>query len=82
MGKIVTQVSVLNLRYGVRDVFEPEDLTELKNIPKVTKCVEELAKLVSRLTRYESFTKKTNKIRTKKSNKNILDVLYNTIKVT
>ena len=70
MGKIVTQVSVLNLRYGVRDVFEPEDLTELKNIPKVTKCVEELAKLVSRLTHSRSFChsqKKTNKIRTKKA---------------
>ncbi len=34
-----------NFRYGVRDVFEPEDLTEGRNIPKVTKCVDELAKL-------------------------------------
>ncbi len=42
-----TNAYYLHARYGVRDVFEPEDLTELKNIPKVTKCVDELAKLVS-----------------------------------
>ena len=34
-------------RYGVVDVFEPEDLLELKNIPKVTKCLAQLSKLVS-----------------------------------
>ena len=33
-------------RYGVGDVFEPEDLTELKNIPKVTKCLDQLYQLV------------------------------------
>ena len=33
-------------RYGVVDVFEPEDLIELKNIPKVTKCLAQLSKLV------------------------------------
>jgi hypothetical protein len=30
----------------VKGTFEPEDLTEAKNLPKVTKCVEELAELV------------------------------------
>ena len=34
-------------RYGVVDVFEPEDLIELQNIPKVTKCLAQLSKLVS-----------------------------------
>lgn len=34
-------------RYGVVDVFEPEDLIELRNIPKVTKCLAQLSKLVS-----------------------------------
>jgi hypothetical protein len=38
----------VNPRYGVRDVFDPEDLTEGRNIPKVTKCVDELAKLASK----------------------------------
>ena len=33
-------------RYGVRQSFAPEDLTELKNIEKVSKCVEELCNLV------------------------------------
>jgi len=33
-------------RYGVVDVFEVEDLIELKNIPKVTKCLAQLSKLV------------------------------------
>lgn len=33
-------------RYGVVEVFEPEDLIELKNIPKVTKCLAQLSKLV------------------------------------
>ena len=27
--------------------FEPEDLVELKNVSKVTKCIDELANLVS-----------------------------------
>jgi len=34
-------------RYGVVDVFEPEDLLELKNIPKVTKCLAQLSKLAA-----------------------------------
>ena len=34
-------------RYGVVEVFEPEDLIELRNIPKVTKCLAQLSKLVS-----------------------------------
>jgi len=34
-------------RYGVVDVFEPEDLIELKNIPKVTKCLAQLSKLAA-----------------------------------
>jgi hypothetical protein len=33
-------------RYGVVDVFAPEDLIELKNIPKVTRCLAQLSKLV------------------------------------
>ena len=33
-------------RYGVVDVFDPEDLIELRNIPKVTKCLAQLSKLV------------------------------------
>lgn len=34
-------------RYGVVDVFEPEDLLELRNIPKVTKCLAQLSKLAA-----------------------------------
>merc|ERR1712117_110683 len=34
-------------RYGVVDVFEPEGLIELKNIPKVTKCLAQLSKLAA-----------------------------------
>lgn len=34
-------------RYGVVDVFEPEDLMELKNIPKVTRCLAQLSKLAA-----------------------------------
>jgi len=34
-------------RYGVVDVFEVEDLIELKNIPKVTKCLAQLSKLAA-----------------------------------
>lgn len=34
-------------RYGVVDVFDVEDLIELKNIPKVTKCLAQLSKLAA-----------------------------------
>ncbi|XP_023327972.1 uncharacterized protein LOC111701071 isoform X2 [Eurytemora carolleeae] len=34
-------------RYGVVEVFEPEDLIELRNIPKVTKCLAQLSKLAA-----------------------------------
>ena len=34
-------------RYGVVDVFEADDLLELKNIPKVTKCLAQLSKLAA-----------------------------------
>ena len=34
-------------RYGVIDVFEVEDLIELKNVPKVTKCLAQLSKLAA-----------------------------------
>ena len=49
-------------RYGVRDSFEPEDLLESKNVPQVTKCVEELAQLVKTITITKSITieKKTS----------------------
>ena len=33
-------------RYGVIEVFEPADLIEKRNIPKVTKCLAQLSKLV------------------------------------
>lgn len=34
-------------RYGVVDVFEPEELIELKNVPKVTRCLAQLSKLAA-----------------------------------
>ena len=34
-------------RYGIADTFKPEDLTEMKNVSQVTKCVDELATIVS-----------------------------------
>lgn len=34
-------------RYGVMEVFEPDDLIQLKNIPKVTKCLAQLSKLAA-----------------------------------
>ena len=34
-------------RYGVVDVFEPADLKELRNIPKVTKVLAQLSKLAA-----------------------------------
>ena len=34
-------------RYGVTEMFEPQDLMELRNIPKVTKSLAQLCKLVS-----------------------------------
>ena len=47
-------------RYGVIDVFEAEDLLELRNIPKVTKCLAQLSKLVSSfLFAFHSFMYKT-----------------------
>ena len=33
-------------RYGVENVFDPEDLLELRNVNKVTKCLAQLSKLV------------------------------------
>ena len=36
-------------RYGVIEVFEPADLIEKRNIPKVTKCLAQLSKLVRTL---------------------------------
>ena len=43
---VLTNVYFLIRRYGVQDVFEVEDLLELRNIPKVTKCLIQLSKLV------------------------------------
>jgi hypothetical protein len=34
-------------RYGVVDVFEPMDLIDLRNVPKVTKCLAQLSKLAA-----------------------------------
>merc|ERR1711990_30329 len=46
LDRIKTVIRELR-RYGVVDVFEPEDLMELRNIPKVTKCLAQLSKLAS-----------------------------------
>ena len=43
--KIISNI-YCRCRYGVTDMFEPEDLLELKNIPKVTKSLAQLSKLV------------------------------------
>ena len=37
----------------MRNSFEPEDLLESRNVPQVTRCVEELAKLVKNCHCYE-----------------------------
>ena len=34
-------------RYGVTDLFDPEDLIELRNIPKVTRALVQLFRLAS-----------------------------------
>jgi len=34
-------------RFGVSDVFEPEDMMELKNIPRVTKALARLLRLAA-----------------------------------
>ena len=36
-------------RYGVTEMFEPQDLMELRNIPLVTKSLAQLCRLVSRI---------------------------------
>jgi len=46
LDRIKTVIRELK-RYGVVDVFEPEDLMELRNIPKVTKCLAQLSKLAA-----------------------------------
>jgi len=46
LDRIKTVIRELR-RYGVVDVFEPEDLMELRNIPKVTKCLAQLSKLAA-----------------------------------
>ena len=45
-------------RYGVPDkyLFEMEDLIEMKNMPKVTRCMAMLAKMVTIFDNYKSFT--------------------------
>ena len=43
----IYQIHNFSYRYGVSDVFEVEDLLERRNIPKVTKCLAQLSKLVS-----------------------------------
>lgn len=42
-------------RYGVIDIFEPEDLIEKRNIAKVTKCLAQLSKLVSGNSKIRSY---------------------------
>jgi hypothetical protein len=46
MDRVKTVIREIR-RYGVVDVFEPEDLIELRNIPKVTKCLAQLSKLAA-----------------------------------
>ncbi|XP_040563235.1 uncharacterized protein [Lepeophtheirus salmonis] len=41
--KLISEMS----KYGVKDIFDPEDLLELRNVPKVTKCLYELSKLAT-----------------------------------
>ena len=45
-------------RYGVPEkyLFEMEDLIEMKNMPKVTRCMAMLAKMVTIFDNYKSFT--------------------------
>ena len=38
------------MRYGVRDLFDPEELVEGKNIRHVTKCIDELRQLAEKDT--------------------------------
>ena len=47
IGHRPTDLQFLFFRYGVIDVFEVEDLIELKNVPKVTKCLAQLSKLAA-----------------------------------
>ena len=42
-------------RYGVTESFEVEDLLERRNIPKVTKCLAQLSKLVSKKLELDIF---------------------------
>ena len=42
-------------RYGVTDLFEPADLMEQRNIPKVTRSLAQLCKLVIEALVEESF---------------------------
>lgn len=39
-------------KYGVKDVFACDDLLHHKNIPKVSRCIVQLAKLVSHILDY------------------------------
>jgi hypothetical protein len=36
------------MRYGVKDLFDPEELVEGKNIRHVTKCIDELRQLAEK----------------------------------
>ena len=51
MDRVKTVIREIR-RYGVVDVFEAEDLIELRNIPKVTKCLAQLSKLVRSIIKF------------------------------
>ena len=45
------------------DVFEPEDLLQLRNIPRVTKCLAQLSKLVSKRILEKKRTRELDRVR-------------------
>jgi hypothetical protein len=55
----------------VRQSFEPEDLVEAKNVPKVAKCVEELANKV------HTYTRRTTKVNTCELITNVIKAVSN-----
>lgn len=46
MDRVKTVIREIR-RYGVVDVFEPMDLIDLRNVPKVTRCLAQLSKLAA-----------------------------------
>ena len=46
LGRVKSVIHEMR-RYGVTELFEPADLMELRNIPKVTKSLAQLCKLAT-----------------------------------